>query len=308
MAEETNGFIAKPASYEYIWGDSLKELDKLQVDYRIINLETSVTQSDDFWHGKGINYRMHPSNIPCLTAAKIDCCVLANNHVLDWGYPGLGETLNSLHSAGIATCGAGQSADEASRPAILQKDNCLRVLIFAYGSVCSGVPEQWAAASERPGVNYLPSLSDGSLRRIQADITKYRKNQQEIVIISLHWGDNWGYHITAEQQQFAHGLIDTGLVDIVFGHSSHHPRRWEQYGRSLIFYGCGDFINDYEGISGKEWFRPDLTLMFVVDCEMRAESEEKILKFKLIPMIRRRFQLIRGTDADLQWLVKRLEI
>jgi hypothetical protein len=43
-----------------------------------------------------INYRMSPENAPCLTAAGLDCCVLANNHVLDWGPAGLIETLDVL--------------------------------------------------------------------------------------------------------------------------------------------------------------------------------------------------------------------
>ena len=94
-----NGPIRQPVSFAYIWGDALSELDSVSPDIRIINLETSITQSDDFWKGKGINYRMHPDNIPALTAAGIDICALANNHVLDWGYPGLQETLSSLKQA-----------------------------------------------------------------------------------------------------------------------------------------------------------------------------------------------------------------
>ncbi|MGZ8196552.1 MAG: CapA family protein, partial [Methylosarcina sp.] len=99
LAEKANGPIPKPADFSYIWGDALEEFRSICPDVRIINLETAVTTSSDFWPGKGIHYRMHPENIPCLTAAGIDCCVLANNHVLDWGYAGLRETLTSLAGA-----------------------------------------------------------------------------------------------------------------------------------------------------------------------------------------------------------------
>jgi poly-gamma-glutamate capsule biosynthesis protein CapA/YwtB (metallophosphatase superfamily) len=58
----------------------------------IVNLETSVSSSPEAWAGKEVHYWMHPENLPCLTAACLDCCVLANNHVLDWGYEGLRET------------------------------------------------------------------------------------------------------------------------------------------------------------------------------------------------------------------------
>ncbi len=95
IAEQINGPIQRSVDFAYIWGDALQELNHIAPDTRIINLETAVTTSQEFWPEKGINYRMHPRNIPCISAAKIDCCVLANNHVLDWGYDGLTETLTS---------------------------------------------------------------------------------------------------------------------------------------------------------------------------------------------------------------------
>jgi len=72
LAEMVNGSIKKPVDFSYIWGDPLEELERVAPDLRIINLETSATKSDDYWKGKGINYRMHPENIGCLTIAKID--------------------------------------------------------------------------------------------------------------------------------------------------------------------------------------------------------------------------------------------
>jgi poly-gamma-glutamate capsule biosynthesis protein CapA/YwtB (metallophosphatase superfamily) len=89
--------------YPYPWGDALKILNQAAPDVRIINLETAVTRSNDPWPGKSIHYRMHPQNVPCLTVAGIDCCVIANNHVLDWSYAGLAETLTTLHQANLKT-------------------------------------------------------------------------------------------------------------------------------------------------------------------------------------------------------------
>jgi poly-gamma-glutamate synthesis protein (capsule biosynthesis protein) len=101
LAEMVNGPIQKPVDFSYIWGDALEDLDKVDPDLKIINLETSITKSDDYWKGKGINYRMHPENTGCLTAARIDYCSLANNHILDWGFAGLQETLETLEKANI---------------------------------------------------------------------------------------------------------------------------------------------------------------------------------------------------------------
>ena len=70
LAEKANGRIPKPASFSYIWGDVARELDRVRPRARISNLETSITTSEAF-DPKGINYRMHPGNAPCLSAAKI---------------------------------------------------------------------------------------------------------------------------------------------------------------------------------------------------------------------------------------------
>src|SRR5215470_3159237 len=109
---------------------------------RLINLETSVTTSRDYWEGKGIHYRMHPANLRCLTSAGIDCCSLANNHALGWGYAGLLETLRTLEGAGIKAVGAGKCARQAAEPVALDASEGRRVLVFAYGSPTSGVPPE----------------------------------------------------------------------------------------------------------------------------------------------------------------------
>jgi len=86
LAEKAHGSISCPLSFDYIWDDALAELDRAGVDFRIVNLETAITSAETPWPDKGINYRMHPQNIGCLSAARIDACALANNHVLDWAY------------------------------------------------------------------------------------------------------------------------------------------------------------------------------------------------------------------------------
>ena len=98
LAEQANGPISRRNGPSYVWGAALGEFERMQPDARIINLETAVTRSNDRAN-KGINYRMSPENAECLAAAKIDCCVLANNHVLDWGRAGLLETLTVLQDA-----------------------------------------------------------------------------------------------------------------------------------------------------------------------------------------------------------------
>src|SRR5918994_2055115 len=120
LAEEVNGPIPRAVDPSYIWGDALAELQQVRPDARIVNLETSVTRNDEAWP-KSVNYRMNPANVECLTAAGIDVCVLANNHVLDYVHAGLEETLETLQRAGLATAGAGRTLAEAPRPAVTDR-------------------------------------------------------------------------------------------------------------------------------------------------------------------------------------------
>ena len=296
IAEEVNGPIPKPVDFTYIWGDALEELKRAEV--RIINLETSVTESNDYVRGKGINYRMHPKNIPCITAAGIDCCVLANNHVMDWGYTGLAETMQTLVDAGIKTAGAGNNLAEAQSPAILEVAGKGRVLVFAYGMESSGVPWDWAAKSRHPGVNLLDNLSVKTVERISKQVHAV-KQTEDIVVASIHWGGNWGYSISGEQKKFAHNLIDIADVDVVHGHSSHHVKGIEVYKNKPIFYGCGDFLNDYEGIPGYEHYRADLALMYFV---RMAPATDELISLEMVPMQVKRFRSNRASGEDVQWL------
>ncbi len=302
LAEKINGPIAKPVSFPYIWGDALTELERISPDLRIINLETSVTSSNDYWQGKGINYRMHPRNIPCLTAASIDGCTLANNHVLDWGHAGLKETLATLKQAHIKTAGAGANDKEAQAPALFEIPGKGRVILFSFGDVSSGVPYNWKASKNKAGVNVLNNLSKKTIRQIANQVNAV-KGKNDIVVASIHWGGNWGYQIPGEHTHFAHGLIDEANVDVVHGHSSHHPKGIEVYRNKPIIYGCGDFLNDYEGISGYEKYRDDLSLMYFVT--LNALTGE-LVRFQLVPTQIKQFRVNHATHTDTKWLADML--
>jgi poly-gamma-glutamate capsule biosynthesis protein CapA/YwtB (metallophosphatase superfamily) len=297
LAEEANGPIPRPVDFSYIWGDALEEFARAQPDARIINLETSITESDDYCRGKGINYRMHPGNAPCLGAARIDCCVLANNHVLDYGYPGLLETLETLERACLGKAGAGRTLAEAQAPAVIEVPGKGRVLVFAFGSESSGIPSDWAAADDRPGVNLLEDLSDRAVDRIK-DQVRAVKRPRDVVVASIHWGGNWGFAVPDTHVRFAHGLIRAG-VDLVHGHSSHHVRPIEVFEGKLILYGCGDFLDDYEGISGYEEFRGDLAVMYLPAVD---PDTGQLLELCMTPMQIRRVKANRASREDAEWL------
>ncbi len=301
LAEQRSGDIPRPMTHEAIWGDALDELTRVAPDARIVNLETSITTSAEAWPGKGIHYRMHPANIGCLTAARLDVCTLANNHVLDWGRQGLIDTLAHLTKAGLYSAGAGRTLAEAQRPATLQLPYGGRLLIFAVGVASSGISDRFAATENRAGVFWLYEPNARSLDEVLAVIERYRRPGDRVVV-SLHWGENWGDAVPKAHVAFAHGLVDHG-VDLVHGHSSHHPRAIEVYRERLVLYGCGDLINDYEGIRGYEAYRPDLCLLYFARL---ARDDGRLRELSLTPMRLRRFSLVRATDEERSWMRARL--
>jgi poly-gamma-glutamate synthesis protein (capsule biosynthesis protein) len=302
LAEAKTGPLKRSVGFGYVWGDALAILERERPDARIINLETAVTTSEDAWPAKGIHYRMHPANVPCLSAAQIDCCTLANNHVLDWGYRGLSETLTTLRSAGISTAGAGINAAAASAPAIVKARDGLQVLVFAFGTVSAGVPREWAATDARAGVNLLDELSERAVEAVARQV-KGTKRAGDVAVAAIHWGANWGYDVPRMQREFAHRLIDRANIDVVQGHSSHHPKGMEVYRDHLILYGCGDFLNDYEGIGGYESFRADLAVAYFASLDT---GTGRLSRLALAPLQIRRFRANHAPAADARWLEQML--
>src|SRR5438067_9882676 len=133
LAENANGPIPRPVSFDYIWGEALPELRRAEVDLGIINLETAITTAETHWPGKEIHYRMHPRNVDCLSAAGINGCALANNHALDWGYEGLSQTLRTLDAAGVKPAIAGNDAEDGAEPAPHNWHGKCSQPLFSYG-------------------------------------------------------------------------------------------------------------------------------------------------------------------------------
>lgn len=301
LAQSKNGPFSKPVSFEYIWGDALEELEFHKPDFRLVNLETSITASDDYWKGKGINYRMNPANIDCLLSAKVDYCALSNNHVLDWGYDGLNDTVKTLTTNKICFSGAGSNLSEAEKPAVFYSGQ-KRILIFSIGTVSSGIPFQWEATNDNAGVNLLHNLGLNRVESVGRMINMFRK-PGDLIIVSIHWGDNWVKKIPYSHIQFAHALIDNGYADIIHGHSSHHLLAVEVYKNKAVLYGCGDFITDYEGISGLEEYRSDLSIMFLLTIDT---NNGNLTEIQIVPFVKNRFTLKRVSNEDFQYINDRL--
>lgn len=248
----------------YVWGDTLPLLRA--ADLRVCNLECVLSDRGRPWSvpPKVFHFRSDAKNAAVLSAAGIDMVSLANNHVLDYEYVALLDMLEILERSGIGYCGAGRDREEARRPALVERKG-IRVAMLAATDNEPG----WEAAPARPGTFYAPAdLRDRRAAELLQAVSDQARSSG-FVIVSLHWGPNWGYDAPPEHVQFGHALIEAG-AGVVFGHSPHVFRGIEFYRGKPILYSAGDFIDDY---AVDEIERNDESFVFAIDAEAHEVGE-----------------------------------
>jgi poly-gamma-glutamate capsule biosynthesis protein CapA/YwtB (metallophosphatase superfamily) len=246
----------KSATPAFPWGDTLPVL--AQADLRFANLECVLADGGTPQPGKVFHFRSDARNVAVLTAAGINAVSLANNHVLDYGADALRETLPALDSNGILHAGAGPDQDAARRPAVR------RVGRTAVGFVAfTDNQPDWEAGPRRPGVYYVPAggnARDARVRDLLALVHR-TKARVDLMVVSAHWGGNWGAEVPPGHRHLGKALVDAG-ADVVFGHSAHIFRGVEIHGGRPIIYSAGDFIDDY-AVDAEE--RNDQSFIFGVE-------------------------------------------
>ncbi|MFX1821378.1 CapA family protein [Pseudarthrobacter sp. CC4] len=240
----------------YPWGDTLPVLRR--ADLRIANLECVLADGGKPAPGKVFTFRTDLKNVRSLLLAQIDLVSLANNHVLDYGTDALQEMLPTLDRHGILHAGAGTDLTSAARPAVC------RVGGTAVGFVAftDNQPE-WEAAPGTPGVYYVPVTTHGQRVDQLLALLRRAKARVQLLIVSAHWGGNWGSDAPPEHRALARQLVEAG-ADVVFGHSPHVFRGVEVYRGRPIIYSAGDFVDDY-AVDPEE--RNDLSFIFLMETD-----------------------------------------
>jgi poly-gamma-glutamate capsule biosynthesis protein CapA/YwtB (metallophosphatase superfamily) len=278
---------------EYPWGDTLPIL--LGADCRICNLECVISDRGTPWsaYRKAFHFRSAAKNVAVLRAARINAVSLANNHVLDYGYEALEEMLENLVRNDIAWSGAGRNFDEASRIATIDIDGRkLGLLAFT-----DNEPD-WEATSDLAGIFYVPvDLGDSCVKTL-LDVVRRCKDAVDLLIVSAHWGPNWGYAPPKEHVALGHALVDAG-ANIVFGHSCHVFRGIEMYRGRPILYGAGNFVDDY---AVDEIERNDESFVFMVEI-----NEEETMGLRLYPTVIRNFQARRASAAEALQIAQKMQ-
>jgi poly-gamma-glutamate capsule biosynthesis protein CapA/YwtB (metallophosphatase superfamily) len=281
--------LADPA---YPWGDTLPILR--QADITFANLECVLADGGTPQAGKVYHFRSDVKNVASLKSAAIDVVSLANNHVLDFGVDALRETLVALDQHGILRAGAGTDLEAARRPAVR------RVGPHAVGFIAfTDNQPDWEATGRAPGIYYVPV--DSVDRRVTdlLELVRRTKDQVQLLVVSAHWGGNWGSDVPPSHRRLARALIDAG-ADVVFGHSAHIFRGVEIYRNRPIVYSAGDFVDDY-AVDPVE--RNDQSFVFLL--ETRGSAPHRV---RLHPTEITRFQtrLARRSAGEIAGRMQRL--
>jgi poly-gamma-glutamate synthesis protein (capsule biosynthesis protein) len=266
--------MLRVAPPEYPWGDVLPILRS--ADAFVCNLECVISDRGEPWPGKIFTFRSDRKNVAVLEQAGVTAVSLANNHTLDYGSDALADCLSALTELGIGAAGAGQSLQRARAPAVFPV-GALHAELVAF----TDNDPSWEANGATPGVFYVPLDPPDERFAVLLDIVREAAWRADLVIISAHWGPNWGEEPLASHVEAAHRLIDAG-ADVVFGHSAHIFRGVEFYRDKAILYSCGDFVDDY---AVDEVERNDHS--FVFNLEFTRTALQRIV---LVPTVIHHFQ------------------
>ncbi|HUU13035.1 MAG TPA: CapA family protein [Terriglobia bacterium] len=210
----------------------LKITDTLrEADLTFGNLECPVSDVGRNRHHL-YSFRADPRVIEGLTFAGFDVVSVANNHSYDWGPDALLDTLRRLREAGIQPVGAGADDLEAHYPVLVEVEG-VKLAFLAYVNV---EPKAATAGPEKPGVAWLDP------ERVLADI-RFARPLADVVIVSLHWGNEYATRQQPEQVELARQMIDAG-ADLIVGGHPHVVQPLETYAGRWIAYSLGNFVFD----------------------------------------------------------------
>ena len=279
-----------------VWGDLLDHLEDL--DALLVNLECCLSSGGRRWRRtrQAFHFRAHPDRaVPALQRAGVDCCALANNHVLDFEEEALRDTLDHLDDGCIARAGAGRTREGAFEPASVTAGD----LDVGVVSFTDNTPE-YAASEASPGTAYVEIDVDdeGTRAAVSEALERARERDPDFLVASLHWGPNMVETPPDSFREFGRWLVDQG-VDLIHGHSAHVFQGIEVYDGRPILYDTGDFVDDY---AVDDWLRNDRSFLF----EASVTDDGDPAELRLLPTEIDDFSVHRASPEAAEWSRERM--
>lgn len=200
-----------------------------QADLAICHVETPMTPKAP----KGYPvFNTPPALARAIRKTGWDACDTASNHSLDFGQYGIDQTGAALHRAGIGHTGSFRSRAASRRILMLRADG-VRVALLAYTQVSNGqaMPHPW-------------SLNLASAPKILRDARRARRAGADVVLVNLHWGDEYQHAPSAAQRDLAAKVARSRLVTAIIGQHVHVVQPIRRVGRMPVVFGEGNLVSN----------------------------------------------------------------
>lgn len=236
----------------------LKIADELKkADIAFGNLEGPVSDKGTKI-GSIYSFRADPKAIEGLNYAGFNILSVSNNHALDYGRKALEDTFLRLKNSGISYVGGGFNKEEAYSP-VIKEIKGIKIGFLAYTNLCS---KSWNATEETSGVNCISEENFEDIKKVIQET----KNKTDIVIVSIHSGEEYSQTITAFQSNFSKMAIEAG-ANFIAGHHPHVVQKNELYSDKHIFYSLGNFIFDQD--FSEETMKGEIVKLIVEDGKIK---------------------------------------
>ncbi|MEO8888378.1 MAG: CapA family protein [Jatrophihabitantaceae bacterium] len=243
--------------------------DTEAADLAICEMETPLAPPQGPFAGWP-NFSAPPQVLLALKNIGYDSCTTASNHSLDQGYTGVVRTLNELDAAGLKHTGSARNAKDADTPLIITTKNGVKIAQLAYSFDFNGI----AIPSDKP---WIANLTD--VPKILAAAHRAKQAGANIVVLSMHWGNEYDHLATQTQQQQADELLASPDIDVILGDHAHVIQPAQEIHGKWVFYCMGNQISRHEDpiAAGREGIMPRVTFTEV------SPGKFKVTKVEAIP-------------------------
>jgi hypothetical protein len=178
------------------------------------------------------SFSVPPEIAPALAATGYDACTTASNHTYDRGADGVDRTLDTLDAAGIRHAGSARTPDEARAITMLDVER-VSVALLSYTYGFNGIPAP-------NGEEWRSNLIDEGA--ILDEAARAREQGADVVVLALHWGDEYVHEPNAQQSDLAPRLIASTDIDLLLGHHAHVVQPVEMINGGWVVYGMGNKV------------------------------------------------------------------
>ncbi len=252
--ERANG--ERPYNFSPIF-DNVREKIK-SADISFINQETVMTESKEISFYPTFN---SPKEVAyALSDTGFDVVNIATNHMLDKGADGLSDTIEFLKTMPYTVIGGYENDEDFMTPRIINK-NGIDIAFISFTYDTNGIKKSASSPIK------IPYIFDSDIKRSVEPL----KDLADVIMVSMHWGQEGNFTPSNEQKRVAKLLADLG-VDVIIGHHPHviEPVEWierQDGGRTLCVYSLGNFAAmqayDYNMLGG------------IIEFEITQKGEEK---------------------------------